>query len=505
LRSSLPMNSPTEPSPPRRLSAAGASLAAALLPGSDQAIAGSWWAALVLLSPLLLLAAGLTVLILVAPSHAFLAGQLLQPTVLLVLLDLDLLLLAYRLAAGTWAWRAARRRSSRAASVLACALVLTLVVGPQAGAAALLWRTYDTVTTVFSAAPDLGDGSGGVAGPRPTDLPTLPPTPSPTPSASATPTPPPTPTPTPTPGWAARGRLNLLLVGGDAGPGRWSLRTDTMILLSVDVASGQAAMFGLPRNLINVPLPPAWANLWPCGCYPGLLNSLYVFASGDPAAFGGGANVGFKALETTVAYFTGVPIDGTAMVTLNGFVKLVDALGGLTIDIPAPLYDTQYPDESGAGDITISFSPGLQHLDGHLALAYARSRHQDSDYGRMARQQLVLRALRAQLDPTTLVSRIPQLLDLAKADSWTDLPVAQLPDLLALASRVNSGDIISRSFVPPDYPEVITLSETAAIRAAVVNVFVPPSPAPPSRAPSSPPAGSSPGVSPSASAASSIP
>lgn len=458
------------PTPRRRPSPALAALASALLPGLGQAMLGAWRSATLLLIFDLLLLTGLAAALLTAPSPAFLAGELLQPTVLLGLLSINLLLLGLRLLAGASAWRAARRRSGRTPMTLVLVLIALLVVGPQLGAAALLWRTYDTVTTIFAPSPDLGLASPNPSEPLPSALPTLPPTPQETPA--------PTPVPTPTPDWASRGRLNLLLVGADAGPGRWSLRSDTMILLSVDVASGRAAMFGLPRNLINVPLPPQWAHLWPCGCYPDLLNSLYVFASAYPGSFGGGPDVGFKVLETTVAYFTGVPIDGTAVVTLNGFVALVDALGGLEINIPNTLFDANYPDESGQRNITVSFAPGWQHLSGHFALAYARSRHQDSDYGRMARQQLVLRALQSQLEPCILVSRIPELLDLAKANFWTDLPVSQLPDLFALADRTDAAGISSVTFVPPRYPEYITASETNTIRGIVADVFNEPAPAP---------------------------
>ena len=127
-------------------------------------------------------------------------------------------------------------------------------------------ETEDTLAAVFR-----GDD------PRPTPTATGPsPTASFGPDEEDSPTPPPTATPgardrgraaephpdrcrrrparRPSPDWARDGRLNILLVGSDAGTGRWLLRTDTMVLLSVDIESGQAAMFGIPRNLINVPL-----------------------------------------------------------------------------------------------------------------------------------------------------------------------------------------------------------------------------------------------------------
>ena len=102
------------------------------------------------------------------------------------------------------------------------------------------------------------------------------------PLGTPAPTVPPGPTPTPGPAWAQDGRLNLLLIGSDAGPGRWLARTDTMVVLSVDAASGRAAMFGVPRNMLNVPLPPESAGAFVNGRYPSLLNSLFVYAGRTP-------------------------------------------------------------------------------------------------------------------------------------------------------------------------------------------------------------------------------
>ncbi len=319
-------------------------------------------------------------------------------------------------------------------------------------------------------------GSGSSQAPPSTAAPTT----APATAAHRTPAPTraPAPAPTPVPGWAADGRLNLLLVGSDAGPDRISLRTDTMILLSVDIRSGRAALFGIPRNLVGVPVAPEDQAAVPDGRFPDLLNALFTFAMAHPEEFPGGDFRGFRAVAGAVQELVGVRLDGMAVVNLAGFVRLVDSLGGLWIDVPYQLIDTFYPLEDGSGHISVEFDPGCQHLDGRLSLAFARSRQQDSDYGRMHRQQLVLLALRHQLNPLALVPKIPDLLDAAGSTVWTTLSPTDLKGLLRLASHVQTDRTQSMFFTPPAYAEHLDDAEIARIQAVVRGVFQ--SPAPPS-------------------------
>ena len=112
------------------------------------------------------------------------------------------------------------------------------------------------------------------------------------------PTPEPTPIPTPEPAWGDNGRLDLLLVGADAGQGRFSLRTDTMIILSIEVRTGRAALFGVPRNLLNVPLPDGPADAFACRCYPEQLNGIFRYALAHPEIFPGDDDErGYRAVQ----------------------------------------------------------------------------------------------------------------------------------------------------------------------------------------------------------------
>ena len=285
----------------------------------------------------------------------------------------------------------------------------------------------------------------------------------------------PTPTPVPVPPWAADGRLNLLLIGSDAGPGRWSLRSDTMIVLSVDVESARAVMFGIPRNIINVPLPPESADAFPSGRYPNLLNSLYVYALAHPKYFPGGQAAGFRALTGAIQQLVGVPIDGAIVVNLTGFVDLIDAVNGLWVDVPYTLYDQHYP--SGNGSITVYVPAGCQKLDGTEALEYARSRHSSDDYSRMRRQQIVIRALARQLDPIKLLPKLPKLLDIAGDNLWTTIDQNQIANLAVLAARVDSAKIGQVMIEPPQFPEVLSPAAIRNVQRTVRNIFDAASPA----------------------------
>jgi LCP family protein required for cell wall assembly len=416
-------------------------------------------------------------------------GFALRPEVLVGIVAVDLALLAYHAFSIVDAWLVARRirlgvgrRTSRIA-ILGLATVLTVSLFGYGAVAALGLETEDTLTAVFQAddatgdweipeasfAPDDEDVSAAPAAGNPSPDPSAV---APASSASDAPTASPTPTPKPVPAWAQDGRLNLLLVGSDAGTGRWLLRTDTMVVLSVDIESGSAAMFGIPRNLINVPLADEDAKAFPDGRFPGLLNALYVYAWGHPGQFPGGEARGFRAVTGAIQELVGVPLDGFVAVDLNGFVKLVDAVDGLWIRIPEPVYDDHYPKVDGSGYTTVSFHAGCQKLGGQRALEYARSRHQDSDYGRMGRQQAVLVALRKQLDPIDVLERAPKLLSIAKDHLWTTIKRKDLPGLAELASQVAPKDVDKVLFVPSaGYPEYLTTSVIKQIRQTVRHVF----------------------------------
>jgi LCP family protein required for cell wall assembly len=267
------------------------------------------------------------------------------------------------------------------------------------------------------------------------------------------------------------GRLNILLLGGDAGWDRAGLRTDTMIVVSVELATARVAMFGVPRNLASVPLPKGAAELFPCRCWPDLLNALYGYGMANPQLFPSGRNPGATALMDTIGGLLGIWIDHYALVDLLGFVQVVDALGGLTLDVPTRVVIQPSPPEAGGEWRTYDIQPGRQRLDGHAALAYVRSREDGSDYDRMGRQRCVLGVLAREADVPGLARSYPKLVDALRASVATDVPVDLLPDLIKLAAEVDASQVVAIGFVPPSFQVAGGAPNVELIRQTVQAAF----------------------------------
>ena len=287
--------------------------------------------------------------------------------------------------------------------------------------------------------------------------------------------------------WDADGYLNVLLIGADSGAGRADMRTDTMMLLQVKIATGQAALYGIPRNLFNVPLPPQWQDAWSCHCFYGyqgspagggnyMLNALWQWAAWRaPDKFPNtGATTdferGFKVLEATVGQMTGTTVDGVVYINLLGFVKLIDDLGGLQMYVPKSIHDATMPYPDRGGTYVLDIPAGDHHFSGVEALAYARTRHQDDDFGRMARQQAVIKAIRSDFSPCSILPRIPWLLSDLGGMVWTDLPQQDAARLAALAQAIGGNNVQSYAFSPANgYAEYVTPAEVTKMQNAVAH------------------------------------
>lgn len=449
----------------------GAALLSFLFPGLGQAAAGNRQRGAIVAIPMAAMLGSGAIIFLFDRKAIF--DALIRPSALSMFLLLDLIVLIYRvwaivdaylLAGGVQRRPAASRRSSRAGAAVPLAIVLIATVGSHAALGAIDMQAQTTISCVFNLdAPCFVQGGGNLASgetvPIYTNEPTDTPSGSDVGSASPLPSIPQYAVPTLEPvvggntNWRSDGKLVLLMVGADQGAGRWSLRPDTMILLEVDIATGRAAMYGIPRNLENVPLGPEAANAFPCHCfpYPHLLNALWLDAVSRKAAYpypGTDFVRGFRALEGAVGALAGLTVDGAVVLNLMGFVRLVDALGGVTVNVPHELKDSQYSEPQDGKDIKIDIKAGVQHMDGLTALEYARSRHQDSDYGRMVRQQLVLKAIRDQIHPCSLVPEIPRLMDAVGQTFWTDMSIDDAPALLALMEHVGTANLKSYELTP---------------------------------------------------------
>lgn len=239
--------------------------------------------------------------------------------------------------------------------------------------------------------------------------------------------------------WDGKDRLNIMLLGSDAGEGRIGTRTDTIILVSIEPESGNVAMFSVPRNLTFAPLPEGM-GLWSCNCFPDIITHLWANGEWYPDAFPGPQEPSVNALKGALGLIFGVEVHYYAKADLEGFVGAVDALGGVTIDVPARLVDPIYPHEDG-GTESIVFEPGVQHLDGHLALAYARIRRNSGDFARMHRQRCLLGALVSQTGATDIIGGFGELASAVKENVVTDIPIQRLPDFVEILPGVDTAKV----------------------------------------------------------------
>ena len=245
------------------------------------------------------------------------------------------------------------------------------------------------------------------------------------------------------------GRYNVLIVGGDAGSDREGLRPDSLTVASVDAETGQAVLVGIPRNLMDAPFPDGTrlAELWPNGYDCGdecIINSLYTWANDNAEELPPSDDPGLEATRLAAEGVTGLEIPYTAVVDMQGFEQVVDALGGVTVDI-----GKRVPIGGGTGPIEGYIEPGVQQLDGYEALWFARSREGSSDYERMVRQKCLTSSLARQADPMTVLRNYERLARASSALVQTDIPRSDLPGLLTVAQKVPSQQINAISLVPP--------------------------------------------------------
>jgi anionic cell wall polymer biosynthesis LytR-Cps2A-Psr (LCP) family protein len=535
----------------------GAAGLSALFPGLGQAAAGQPRRGAIVAIPVFAVLGAFLLILLLARSSLF--GLAVNQSWLTSLLILDMVALIYHLWAVVDSYllagrerskeqRRNRQSTTRWGTTAALVVIVTAIVGVHGSVAKVdldwqhsiycltaetpCWVTDTGAVATYSAGP--GDvagvddslsptASGSAASARPLttfDLSSLP-------SIQTT---------IDSENWAADGQLNVLLIGADyeVGTSRTGLRPDTMIVLHVDLTSGKAAMIGVPRNNVCVPLPQGIAENYSKGlngCSPGTwsgyssgiasaqLNWLANEAWNNPSHFPDPKDDGWRrgslATMAAVGTLTGLAMDGYVTINIAGLATLIDDLGGIDITVPTKVYDEpcgqkpawqsawytcapegyisgtpvfhngyQVPGDSSnvqrmvddaassgglqsitwclpatkptagchpkAGttgtDIAFVIKPGTQHMDGLWAVAYARTRKfsPGGDFGRMARQQLVLKAMRTTFDPCTILPKIPGLVQHLGGALNTDLPITSDKDVkqwINLAQHTLGGNI----------------------------------------------------------------
>jgi LCP family protein required for cell wall assembly len=239
--------------------------------------------------------------------------------------------------------------------------------------------------------------------------------------------------------------VNFLLIGSDRRPGG-SFRTDTMVIVILRPNEGQVSLISIPRDLwVSI---PGWENQ--------RINTAYQhgISVGYP---GGGAGL----LKDTILYNLGIRIDHTAMVEFDGFRQIVDTLGGVDVPVSCAytdwrLIDPSFDPQNENNWRLYTTGPGVVHMDGDLALWYARSRQRSSDFDRGRRQQEVLRALFTQALQTGTLARIPDLYNNLKSTVETDLGLGDLLQLALYAPKMTNADIRSYYIRPPYVSSWIT-------------------------------------------------
>lgn len=458
-----------------------------LFPGLGHAYLGAYQRALYLAAPVIL-GAALTLGIAVRLNTLDLAGLAVQTWFLTIVFVLNLVLLGYRAIVIVDAWRVATAIAADArvgvgrpiriqiapvgvAGLLAVLLVMSGVHVAVARYDLLLARTADCIfdpeqTGCPSAQTQPPDTSGA-----------------PEESASASPS---AETPLPSlgtaapdvsiPPWNGQDRLNFLLIGSDEQGGGHN--TDTLIVVSIDPATRRVAMFSLPRDTVDVPVPEGPAQAAFGSVYRSKINSWFVTVRNRADLFPGtDATRGYNGLKAILGELYGIDVRYYVEVNFDGFRTVVDAFGGVTVNVQVPVVDDSYP--TGRGRLMRIYIPsGIQHMDGTQALAYARSRHGSSDYDRGQRQQRILLSLRQQTDVARVLPRLDELANALAASIRTDIPRELVPQLLGLANEVDTRSLRAYVFAPPffgaeqdDNRGAVLIPNLDRIRSAVAEAF----------------------------------
>lgn len=263
------------------------------------------------------------------------------------------------------------------------------------------------------------------------------------------------------------GRYNFLLLGGDAGEDRMGLRPDSISVVSVDAETGSTTIIGVPRNFEQAtfsegsPMFEVYPNGYDCGdqC---LLGYLYTVGEQNahlyPDAEANGSNAGIEATRDAVEGVTGLSLHYYVLVDMHGFEQLIDALGGVQVEVPEriPYGPVTSPTPFGY------FEAGSQRMDGQQALWYARSRFDGSDMDRMERQRQVQEAIFMQMEPSNVVSKFQSIAEAGSQVVRTDIPKVMLGYFVDMASKsretpINTLELVDGGAIDtlnPDYPAI---------------------------------------------------
>jgi LCP family protein required for cell wall assembly len=246
------------------------------------------------------------------------------------------------------------------------------------------------------------------------------------------------------------GRYNVLLMGSDSGSDRIGTRPDSLTVANIDADSGRTVLVSLPRNLQKAqfdegsPMRRVWPNGFDCGqeC---LINAVYADAVSRPGLYPPGVDAGIEATIDAVEGSTGLAINYYVLINLQGFESLVNAVGGVTVDVKTRI--AKFGSENTWRNDWIE--PGIQKLNGKNALWFGRSRYGSDDYGRMARQKCLMVAMLDQLDPRTVLLNASAIGESSKKLMATSIPRTELGGFADLSLKARDTRVKTVSLVPP--------------------------------------------------------
>jgi LCP family protein required for cell wall assembly len=247
---------------------------------------------------------------------------------------------------------------------------------------------------------------------------------------------------------AHEGRYNVLLMGGDSGIDRWGLRPDSLTVASIDADTGRTVLISLPRNMQNFEFArgSVMRQQFPKGfdCEHCMLNGVYTWALDNKELFGKVKNPGIDATISAVEGITGLKMNYWAMVNLKGFRDLVDAVGGVTLNVRSRI-----PIGGLGSDVYDYIEPGVQKLTGFQTQWYARARTDSDDYSRMARQKCIMGAMLDQVDPAVVLKNFQKIAKASSAMVSTSIPASEVDRFMELAIKAKDQKVSTLSIVPP--------------------------------------------------------
>lgn len=258
------------------------------------------------------------------------------------------------------------------------------------------------------------------------------------------------------------GYYNILLLGADSGQGRDHMLFDSISVVSVNADTGAVSIFGIPRDMRNVPFSAGpMQDLYPYG-HDGMadpecgwddkINQLNTEvgqcrdgAALYPDAEARGSTPGIEATRDAAEGVLGLEIPYYVFVDMDGFAALIDALGGveITVDERLPMGALHENEDGSLSGITGWIEAGTQRMDGDTAQWYARSRYTTSDWDRMKRQRELQTAILDQFTPANVLTRFRDIMSAGTAVVQTDIPTGMLPYLTDLAVEARSQEVTS--------------------------------------------------------------